>query len=244
MIESNINNELEKKIDQYVGGNLNEQEIDELWSEVIFDDYYYDYMKTVASLKGLADGEKKSNIRFLNRSSTLQWLAAAAIVIIASGLILFNVYDEQQYNVQPINSIELDYYRSAEGFTESTDVSEIIMSVISEANRGNIASAISIVENSLSEISSKEGKAELLATAGSIYYNEGMYLEATEYFERSLDYEIENVIIQEQNYWYLGNAYFQLNRIEEARNTLEKAYQLNGAYSRVAERYIQALASE
>lgn len=244
MIESNINNELEKKIDQYVGGNLNEEEIDELWSEVIFDDYYYDYMKTVASLKGLADGEKKSNIHFLNRSSTLQWVAAAAIVIIASGLILFNVYDEQQYNVQPISSIELDYYRSAEGVTESTDVSEIIMSVISEANRGNIASAISIVENSLSDISSKEGKAELLATAGSIYYNEGMYLEATEYFERSLDYEIENVIIQEQNYWYLGNAYFQLNRIEEARTTLEKAYQLNGAYSRVAERYIQALASE
>jgi len=244
MIESNINNELEKKIDQYVGGNLNEEEIDELWSEVIFDDYYYDYMKTVASLKGLADGEKKSNIHFLNRSSTLQWVAAAAIVIIASGLILFNVYDEQQYNVQPINSIELDYYRSAEGVTESTDVSEIIMSVISEANRGNISSAISIVENSLSEISSQEGKAELLATAGSIYYNEGMYLEATEYFERSLDYEIENVIIQEQNYWYLGNAYFQLNRIEEARTTLEKAYQLNGAYSRVAERYIQALASE
>lgn len=244
MIESNINNELEKKIDQYVGGNLNEEEIDELWSEVIFDDYYYDYMKTVASLKGLADGEKKSNIHFLKRSSTLQWVAAAAIVIIASGLILFNVYDDQQYNVQPIGSIELDYYRSAEGVTESTDVSEIIMSVISEANRGNIASAISIVENSLSDISSKEGKAELLATAGSIYYNEGMYLEATEYFERSLDYEIENVIIQEQNYWYLGNAYFQLNRIEEARTTLEKAYQLNGAYSRVAERYIQALASE
>lgn len=244
MIESNINNELEKKIDQYVGGNLNEEEIDELWSEVIFDDYYYDYMKTVASLKGLANGEKKSNIHFLNRSSTLQWLAAAAIVIIASGLILFNVYDEQQYNVQPINSIELDYYRSAEGVAESTDVSEIIMSVISEANRGNIASAISIVENSISDISSQEGKAELLATAGSIYYNEGMYLEATEYFERSLDYEIENVIIQEQNYWYLGNAYFQLNRIEEARATLEKAYQLNGAYSRVAERYIQALASE
>jgi tetratricopeptide (TPR) repeat protein len=244
MIESNINNELEKKIDQYVGGNLNEEEIDELWSEVIFDDYYYDYMKTVASLKGLADGEKKSNIHFLNRSSTLQWVAAAAIIIIASGLILFNVYDEQQYNVQPINSIELDYYRSAEGVTESTDVSEIIMSVISEANRGNIATAISIVENSINDISSQEGKAELLATAGSIYYNEGMYLEATEYFERSLDYEIENVIIQEQNYWYLGNAYFQLNRIEEARTTLEKAYQLNGAYSRVAERYIQALASE
>lgn len=244
MIESNINNELEKKIDQYVNGNLNEEEIDELWSQVIFDDYYYDYMKTVASLKGLANGERRSNVHFLYRNSTLQWFAAAAIVIIAAGLILFNVYDEQQYNVQPINSIELDYYRSAEGITESTDVSEIIMSVISEANRGNITSAITIVENNITEINTPEGKAELLATAGSIYYNEGMYMEAAEYFERSLDYEIENVIIQEQNYWYLGNAYFQLNRIEEARSTLEKAYQLNGAYSRIAERYIQALASE
>ena len=244
MIESNTNNKLEEKIDQYVNGNLNEEEIDELWSEVIFDDYYYDYMKTVASLKGLANGEKKSNVHFLYRNSTMQWFAAAAIVIVAAGLILFNVYDEQQYAVQPIDSIELDYYRSAEGVTETTDVNEIIMSVISEANRGNITSAISIVENRIADIGSQEGKAELLATAGSIYYNEGMYLQAAEYFERSLDYEIENIIIQEQSYWYLGNAYFQLNRIEEARATLEKAYQLNGAYSRIAERYIQALASE
>jgi tetratricopeptide (TPR) repeat protein len=244
MIESNTNKELEEKIDQYVSGNLNENEIDELWSEIIFDDYYYDYLKTVASLKSLANGERKQNIRFLNQTPVFQWIAAAAIVIIASGLILFNVYNEPEFAVQPIGSIELDYYRSAEGVTESTDVTEIIMTVIAEANSGNISSAISIVDQRLSDISTQEGKAELLATAGSIYYNEGMYTEAADYFERSLDYEIENIIIQEQSYWYLGNTYFQLNRIEEARTTLEKAYQLNGAYSRVAERYIQALASE
>lgn len=244
MIESNTNKLLEEKIDQYVAGNLSEKEIDELWSEIIFDDYYYDYLKTVASLKGLAEGEKKTNIHFLNNRSPIRYFAAAAIIIIASGLLLFNIYNEQDFAVQPINSIELDYYRSAEGVTEVTDVSEIIMDVIAEANRGNIDSAISIVEDKIDDVNYAEGKAELLATAGSIYYNEGMYEEAADYFERSLDYEIENVIIQEQNYWYLGNTYFQLNRIEEARNTLEKAYQLNGAYSRIAERYIQALASE
>lgn len=244
MIESNTNKELEEKIDRYVAGNLTDKEIDELWSEIIFDDYYYDYLKTVASLKGLAEGEKKNNVRFLRSQSSIRYFAAAAVMIIAAGLILFNVYNDQEFAVQPINSIELDYYRSAEGVTEITDISEIIMSVIAEANRGNVENAITIVETNLDNVAAAEDKAQLLATAGSIYYNEGMYNEAADYFERSLDYEIENVIIQEQNYWYLGNTYFQLNRIDEARSTLEKAYQLNGAYSRVAERYIEALASE
>ncbi|WP_069130376.1 tetratricopeptide repeat protein [Rhodohalobacter halophilus] len=244
MIESNTNKILEEKIDQYVAGNLNEKEIDELWSEIIFDDYYYDYLKTVASLKGLANGENTKNVHFLNNRTPLRYFAAAAVVIIAAGLILFNVYNEQQLSVQPIGSIELDYYRSAEGVTEITDISELIMSVIAEANRGNVSNAISLVEENLEAVRPPEDKAQLLVTAGSIYYNEGMYNEAADYFERSLDYEIENVIIREQNYWYLGNTYFQLNRIEEARSTLEKAYQLNGAYSRIAERYIEALASE
>jgi len=244
MIESNTNKELEEKIDRYVSGNLSEKEIDELWSEIIFDDYYYDYLKTVASLKGLANGEKRKKIHLLKSQSPLRYFAAAAVVIIAAGLILFNVYTEQQFPVEPIGSIELDYYRSAEGVTEITDISELIMDVISEANRGNVSNAISLIEDNLEAVSAPEDKAQLLATAGSIYYNEGMYNEAADYFERSLDYEIENVILQEQNYWYLGNTYFQLNRIEEARTTLEKAYELNGAYSRIAERYIEALASE
>lgn len=244
MIESNTRKALEEKIDRYVNGNLERDEIDDLWSELIFDDYYYDYLKTVASLKGLSEGRNQGKISFLTQKPAAQWLAAAAVIIISAGLILFNVYNEQQFAVQPVDSIELDYYRSAEGVTETTDLSELVMMVISEANRGNIDAAVGIVDERINEVDTPDGKAELLATAGSIYYNEGRYDEAAGYFERALDLDVDNVIIREQSYWYLGNTYFQLNRIEEAKAALENAYQLNGAYSRVAQRYIQALASE
>lgn len=244
MIESNTRKELEDKIDRYVNGDLDREEVDELWAELILDDYYYDYMKTVASLKGLSEGRRKSNIRYLKQQPAVQWVAAAAVIIISAGLILFNIYNDQQAAIQPIGSIELDYYRSAEGVTETTDISDLVMMVISEANRGNIDSAVSIVDSRLVELESPDEQAELLTTAGSIYYNEGRYSEAADYFEKALELDTENVIIREQSYWYLGNTYFQLNRIEEARAALENAYQLNGAYSRVAERYIKALASE
>ena len=45
MIESNINRDLENKIDLYVNGKLTADEINDLWVELIQDEYYLDYTK-------------------------------------------------------------------------------------------------------------------------------------------------------------------------------------------------------
>ncbi len=238
MIESNTNTELEHKIDQYVEGKLNGEEVEELWSEVILDDYYYDYMKTVANLKGLANGQKAGrSIPQIGR----HWYAAAAVLLIAVSLVLFNIQQDREFVLQPISSIELDYYRSADGMAAENDLSLIVMEIIAAANEGQVDQAIAIVERNLENLESDNHKAELSGTAGSVLYNAGRYQEAEGYFERAIALQPDDVLLAEQNYWYLGNTYFQLNKIEEARAALEKAYELNGAYSRIAQRYLQAL---
>ena len=60
MIESNINRDLENKIDLYVNGKLTADEINDLWVELIQDEYYLDYTKSLANIRAVIQQEKKS----------------------------------------------------------------------------------------------------------------------------------------------------------------------------------------
>src|SRR6056297_738315 len=116
MIESNRNKDLEKRIEAYVDGDLSTREIDELWAELLDNEYYYDYMKSVASMKKVAeDRQEKSRLQG-SESQKAVWLsAAAAILLMIGAATIFNISTEPAENVSPISSIELDYYRSADG---------------------------------------------------------------------------------------------------------------------------------
>lgn len=240
MIESNTNNELERKIDLYVEGKLSAVEIDELWAELIQNDYYLDYLKTAASLKKLSEKRSKQT-KFYSIIRSGKWMAAAAAILIIGSFSVLNLFQNGGYAVEPISSIELDYYRSTEGVINETENSDLIIRAISLANSGEIENAVSLIDSEIATLEDGERKMELLVTAGSIYYNANRFDEAIERFEGALDIETQNVILKEQNFWYLGNTYFQLNKITEARQALEKAYDLNGAYSRIAQSYIKAL---
>lgn len=48
-----INIALQERMERYLNGGLSEQEIDELWAELITSDYYLDYLYTLANLRAL-----------------------------------------------------------------------------------------------------------------------------------------------------------------------------------------------
>lgn len=243
MIESNTRKDLEEKIDLYVEGQLPPDEVDELWVELIQDEYYYDYLKTVASLKGLARAQRQQPAKIFRLYSAKRWSVAAAVVLIVGTIALFNVLQTGQTSVvEPIASIELDYYRSAEGVIgEDGNSDDLIIEAITIANRGDVERAINMLNEEILQHEDGEAKLELLVTVGSIYYNSNQFEEAAEKFEQGLEIVSDNNSLKERNYWYLGNTYFQLNRIAEARRALEKAYELDGSYSRVAQSYLRAL---
>lgn len=241
MIESNTKKDLENRIEEYLEGELTATQIDELWAELIQDDYYYDYLKTAASIKGLSKKRNK-NAKIFELTGIKQVYLAAAVMLISAAFVLFNLYDQSNVlGVEPISSIELDYYRSAEGIVEENESNEMLIMIISIANRGDINGALAMINEQLANISDTKLRQELLVTAGSILYNSGNYDLALERFESGIELNSDDVLLTERNYWYLGNTYFQLNQIAEAKDALEKAYELNGAYSRIAESYLKAL---
>lgn len=242
MIESIEHNDIEEKIDRYVNGQLSEKEIEELWIELIQDEYHLDYLKSVANLKEAVKNKKKQKEAARVRKYW-SYSAAAVIIMLVTVLSVFNIPGlDSSTPVEPIASIELDYYRSADGTIEEDK--QVISEAIALANTGKFDQAISLLNSELEKASSIEWKSELNLNLGSLYYNEGSYQKSTEYFQNVIAAkESVDVLVLEKAYWYLGNAYFQLDRLSEARQNIQSAYDLNGAYRRVAKSYLDALAT-
>jgi len=242
MIESNRNRKLEKRIEEYVDGKLNSNEIDELWAELINNEYYFDYMQSLATLKKIAQDRQAKTTLEKEDSRKRVWIsAAAAVMLLISSAVIFNLSTGSSEMVTPISSIELDYYRSADGAATEQVESDVVRRAISTANTGEVMAALSILNEELQTTSGEYERAELLITSGSILYNTGQFTEAIAKFESALELNYDDIMLKERNFWYLGNAYFQTNRLDEAKEALEKAFELNGAYSRVAQSYLRAL---
>lgn len=242
MIESFNKKELEEKIDRYVNGQLSPDEIDELWAELIQDDYHLDYMKSVANLKAVIDQRRKEKQA---RQQRQRWYytAAAAIILILGVLGYMNFYAQPDAaSIQPKASVELNYYRSEGGDLKNNGEPDIIQNAIQLANTGDVKKAISLLQGELKESSSPTWIAQLSLNIGSLHYNQGEFKKALTYYKKVVENKSEvDMLTLEKAYWYMGNAYLHMDNLTEARSTIKKAYELNGAYRRVSKSYLEAL---
>lgn len=242
MIESKSNKELERKIDLYVNGKLNADEVDELWAELIQDEYYMDYMKSVANLKNLIDekNQKKSESKISPIQKAVRYGTAAAVILIASVIGVMNMNTSGDLSISPVEQIGLDVVRSGEGVPENVS-NEVIRRAIRLATEGDVQQAISILQDELEKTEDPQLTADLALSLGSIQYNNGNYRSSLANFEKVVSQDNVDLLTLEKGYWFLGNTYFQLERMEEAEDAFRNAYDLNGAYSRVAKTYMDAL---
>lgn len=240
MIESKTNKELERKIDLYINGELNAEETDALWAELIQDEYYLDYMKSVANIKAIIDRKhlKKRKPSASVFPKVAQY-AAAAVILIAAFVGIWNMNPTGGLSVEPVDHIGLDVVRDAEG-TSAMVTNDVIKEAIRLATDGDTEQAIVLLQNELGNTSDAQNKADVALSLGSIYYNIGKYTESIENFEIVTSQENIEVLTIEKGYWFLGNTYFQLDRLEEAEEAFRNAYKLDGAYSRMAKTYIEA----
>lgn len=241
MIQSNLNKDLERKIDLYINGKLNAEQTDELWAELIQDEYYLDYMKSVANLKAviLESRANKPSPAVFQLRKVASYAAAAAVIIFAAVIGVMNY--NSSYNavsLEPISEIGLEIIRSTEDPTTDKDV---IKTAIQMAASGNIEEAVTLLENELKTAAEPQLVADISLSLGSILYNSGDYTAAISNFERVVNQNSISKEVLEKGYWFLGNAYFQLDQLPEAQEAFQKAYSLDGSYSRVAKSYIDAL---
>lgn len=241
MIESFNKKELEEKIDQYVNGQLSAQEVDELWAELIQDGYHLDYLKSVANLKAVVK-KRKAEKKAKEKRKYWYYAAAAVITLLIAVMSVISYSWQDTSNIQPISQVELNYYRSGDGTVASGDESQIIQNAITLANTGKVNQAVSLLEGELKKATKTAWVAELSLNLGSLYYNQGKYNQAIDHYNKVIsNSEQVDVLMLEKAYWYTGNAYFHMDQLSEARNYIEKAYDLNGAYRRVSKSYLNAL---
>lgn len=245
MTEQLNNEELKRKIDLYIEGQLNAREVDELWAELIQDERYMDYMKSVANLKAVVD-KRKESAKVTPLPTYLYYAAAAVVAILVTvfGVINFANQTNPQ-TVSAIEDVELEYYRSSDGALTAEKGDGIIQDAIALANRGNRDQAISMLKGELeNENVTSARKVELSLTLGSLYYNQADYRQAIETYSNIIDQRSQadiDVLSLEKAYWFRGNAFLQQDQRSKARTDIQKAYELNGAYSRVAKEYLDAL---
>lgn len=242
MIESRINKELEKKIDLYVNGRLSQEEVEELWVELIQDEHHIDYLKTVANTKAVIESER-SRTKIFSLQNTWRYAAAAVVVLLIGVLAVMNYPVTAEVDFDPISSIALDGYRSEAGVPGEGDHSEVRRNALALANSGDVEAAIAILEEELTATEDPSWEAVLHLDIGSFHYNEGEFEQAIINFREVVSKDEVDILVLEKGYWYLGNAYFQLNELDEAEAAIQEAFNLNGSYRRVAQSALTALAS-
>ena len=234
-------NDIRERIDQYVNGQLSEDEIDDLWADIVQDEEHVDYLNTMADLKEVA-GKKQKEAPF---RKVWMYAAAAAIVLLIAivGTLQFMNVSETRADLAPIESIELDYYRSTTSVTTESDRDKVIQTAIELYNKNQFDEAVNLLNEERSGASDVSWIAELDITLGTFHYNEDKFKDAAYYFKDVIKYKDNiDVLTLEKAYWYLGNSYLQMNELAEAEKTMKKAYELNGAYSRVAKSFLNAFA--
>ena len=246
MIESNLRKDLERKIDLYVNGQLSHEEIDELWAELIQDEYYLDYAKSVASLKAVIENERRETpqIKKLNFRRYASYAAAAAVVLFVGLFGISNFTDSPSTSptIEAISEVPLGIYRNEGGVLDNSDEDERIKEAIALASNGDDEGALKILNEELEKAETPQRIAKVSLSIGSVEYNFRNYQGSIISFERVVDQapNVEDRIL-ENGYWFLGNAYFLVDRVDDAKRALIKAYEMDGDYSRSAKNVIDAI---
>lgn len=242
--------EFEDYIDQYLRGQLDHDEIELIWVEMVQNPDRLEYFKHVANtkqavqeLKKEAEGSKQPSLT----ARYVKYSVAAAIALLIAVLSILQWNTPQQQSVEPIESIELNYYRSESGDIISSpgQVNKIISEAITLANSGDTEEAIRMLEQERSVMEKPSDRAMISLNIGSLQYNAEQFEPAISNFRKVIDKRDHvDVLTLEKAYWFLGNSYFQKGQMVKAREAIREAYELDGAYRRVAGTYLNAMADK
>ena len=243
--------EFEQQVDEYLNGRLGQKEIDRLWEEMVKDPSRLEYVKTVANTREVVKklqkeaGAEKQPTTGVTRY--VKYAVAAAVALIIGVLSIYQWSGVEQQAVEPIEAIELNYYRSTNGDVTSNpdEINKVINRAITMANSGSSSKAIQMLKTKRTEVNDPAHAALLSLNIGSLQYNAGQFDKAINSFKQVIDQKKHiDVLKLEKAYWFLGNSHFQQGDMVAARKAIRNAYELDGAYRRVAGTYLNAMANK
>ncbi len=243
--------EIIKQIDAYLKGQLSEEKTEELWVELIKNKEYLEYLETELTVKSIFEEKKNLNEDSVSKVTELhkswKWLAAAAAVaILVVAINLLKMDGSVPLREQTIGNINMTNNLAAPLVMRSqkADLSgaDSLMNIGFEAAlSGNIPRAVKMYNEVTQRFKGKSIAAQAHLNIGIIRYNSGDYQPASKAFEQALSVVDNNDLLKEKAYWYLGNAYINLEQIQKARNAIQNAYDLDGTYRKPAFRLLQKI---
>lgn len=246
--------ELERKIDLYICGRLNQDQIDALWVEMIENPSAYSYLKTTVALqkianKTIATGSiSNSNVKYLSASksrSTKNWkkYAAAAAIVVSAGVGGSYVIESNSSLVnatgfKPYDKLELVVYRSSGNSQQLDDANLELKKAIDSALIGDTSQALILLNSILESTDDKLIKAEAYLNIGILEYNSNDFNAAAMSLQNAASLSSENVLLYERVIWNLAHAQMALGDNTNAKSTIRQVVALEGAHSRAAQSYL------
>lgn len=258
--------DLEKQIDAYIKGRLTEDQVKDLWIELFKRPKYIDLLETELSIKLIIEEqlEAEQNSSSLSEQTpdgkakepafrrSWKWLATAASIIIL--IIAFNFFQmEQQQSVQQLTLGEInlvenlatpEVLRGQDTDVRSTGLDSLLNLGFKAAISGDREKALQIYQKVVDTFAKDPKTAMAHLNIGIIKYNSAEYQKATDAFLKAIDLGAEDRILEEKAYWYLGNAYVNMDELDKAEQAIEKAYAYEGIYQKPASRLLEKLGEE
>lgn len=252
--------ELEKKIDAYIKGKLSEEEARELWKQLLLHPEYIDLLETELGLRSILSdraSDENSDESGVQESALIyslqkswKWLAAAAsVAILVVAINLLQLDTNQSINKLAVNQIDISsHLLSAPVLRSQKDSISPADSMLNRgfqaAISGDISKALNIYEQIIEKHSDNPAAVKAHLNTGIIQYNSENYRDAISSFKQVVGQVKEDPVSKEKAYWYLGNAYMHINKLQEARDAIHEAYTMKGIYRQPAYRILQKLDHE
>lgn len=256
--------ELLKTIDAFLRGNLSEAEEDDLWKSLLKHPEYLDYLETEAALRDLYQ-EKSDSGRGTEENKNLKQhleqdqvsgkipsesnakinrmgaalAVAASITLIFAFLFLFNQPGQKTPGDLAINSIEISNMETSSirrSETNKLTPADSLLNVgMQAAMTDNISKAERLYREVITKYDSEPAAAMAHLNLGIIQYNLGEYENAILSFRSAVEVPNTTMIVEEKAYWYMGNAYVNIEQWEKARSAVYEAYVQQGIFRDAAE---------
>jgi TolA-binding protein len=243
--KSELHLKTEERIDQYVSGKLSQEQIDEVWAEILADSHNYDYLKTTVSLRNIvretSNPDSTPTISKGARSTVFRKYAIAAglaLTLGSTGVYLYT--NNSNTELQPLQVLEFTTLRSSADFN-SDDLQRNIQQAINLAISGQSVEAVHLLETIFHEQSDPTIQSEVLMNVGIIQYNASDYESAIQTFSQLLSQVDMEPMLSERAQWNLAQSYMAQGNLDEARASFEVVVAMDGAHSRVARTYLKSL---